>query len=199
VTAAAPSRRARWAVWLPTAAGAAIFFGLAGFGAATSPSSTVPIDDWRVVLALAVGCPAALAGLFVSAWLVRRDMQRRLDERYSVPPAEEALVFATHTVHRPGAGRGRFPWTVGGLLTLTDVALRFRPHAGEFRDYEVVIPLQEVEAVRPCRAGWLARGLRVVRTDGSAEEFVFAGFPARRAERFVEQIRDLIEQTRGAI
>ena len=178
-------------IWWPTLAGVLIFMSLFAVGWGTSPSDSIPDDDWRVMLMLGVGIPACLGGHVWTLLLRSREMRRRHIEVIAECFLQDRKLVAYELCIYCLNYRGGWLYrSIGGMLTLTDESISFRSNPGDLiRDYRLEIPLLDVTGAEPCKVAFYSAGLRVTRQDGTAAVFLLQAYGgARRAAGLIELI-----------
>jgi hypothetical protein len=175
-------------IWWPALVGFVVFVTLAILGAALSPSDSMPADSWQVLMALFAGAPAAIIGTIWSAVRMRRKALKQLDDMTIDAFLDDTeLLGAAICGHCPRYHSGRFVWTVGGVLAVTESELIFRTGPGQFKKYEIRIALHDLTAVEPCKVSFSPCGLCVQWGEDKIEFFLFNLFSGHR------QISELID------
>jgi hypothetical protein len=141
--------------------------------------------DERVGAFALLGGVAAFfaAGLVYLPWLMMDIAGLSLPESDLLPGERPVPGGVWVANHRHRGWPQRLQGMTGGKLFLTDRRLVYRAHGGQPWNYELSIPLEEIEEARG--VGGLLGQLQVERADGSEERFNLgpvANVEARAAE-----------------
>lgn len=127
-----------------------------------------------IAITILAGVPFGLMmAAFACSKRVQRDTQPALEE-------DEKVVKEGPANHFMGIE------SVGGRLFLTDRRLLFKSHHSNFQVHEMSVPLGDVAVAKAVMTLKIVpNGIKVTRTDGSAERFVVEG--RREWERLINE------------
>src|SRR5262245_46917525 len=163
-----------WKLWWPAFVGTTVFVATVIIGAVMSPTNDMDTTDWQVLIMLCVGVPTGVGGLIWSALLARWAMKRQMTEFLAEAFLQEANVLTMISCgYCPGYRPGGWPWTVGGLLGVTDQDVEFKSAPYEFSRHELRLPLGRITAAEQCRVRISPCGLRVACDDRQEYYFLF--------------------------
>jgi hypothetical protein len=181
-------------VWLPAAVGTTVFLVSAFLGWLLSPNDQMPISDWRVLIVLVIGAPAALIGVIWTLVWIYRVSKREIQVSFESFKKRKHWLIVAQGDHYPRY-QGAL-WTirgeeVQGFIGLDKTTLEFKATRWWGKAYRLKINLREVKSAGRCDVGVAPCGMRLVYEDGADEYFLFHDEwgPNDLAMQFVKHIK----------